>query len=304
MKQIAENIIIETDYVGVTLGAIVQHDRVLYIDAPLLPEHARLWRIAATARKKIPQQIVLLDAHHDRTIGSRYLECTIIAQEQTHLIYQNRPVTFKPISQNSGSVWETIHIQNGFRWIYPEIVFSQRLDLHQSELHIELQYHAGPSAGSIWVEVPARQVIFAGDTVVSGQVPFLHSAEIGSWLIALDQLEKRYDEGYQIVGGRSGLINKNDIRAMQGFLEKTQLCLTDYAACNETDERIDSLIPLLGLNDYFSIKKDDQGQMIERLSYGLHHYFRKNYMNIDETIRQDADMEDESAETDGDMSED
>ena len=148
MKQIAENIIIETDFVGVTLGAVIQHDRVLYVDAPLLPEHARLWRIAATARKKIPQQIVLLDAHHDRTIGSRYLECTIIAQERTHWIYQNRPVTFKPVSQNSGSVWETIHIQNGFRWIYPEIVFSQRLDLHQSELHIDLQYHPGPSAGS------------------------------------------------------------------------------------------------------------------------------------------------------------
>ncbi|MBQ6508173.1 MAG: hypothetical protein IJI07_01745 [Flexilinea sp.] len=304
MKQIAENIIIETDYVGVTLGAIIQHDRVLYVDAPLLPEHARLWRIAATARKKIPQQIVLLDAHHDRTIGSRYLECTIIAQERTHWVYQNRPVTFKPISQNSGSVWETINIQNGFRWIYPEIIFSQRLDLHQSELHIELQYHPGPSAGSTWVEVPARKVIFAGDTVVSGQVPFLHSAEIGLWLKALDELEKRYNEGYQIVGGRSGLIDKGDIRAMRGFLQNTQDCLTDYAACNETDERIDSLISLLGINDFFRIKKDDKGQMIERLSYGLHRYFRTNYMKIDETIRLESECDDELSETDGEMTED
>ena len=102
MKQIAENIIIETEYTGVTLGAIIQPDRIIYIDAPLLPEHARLWRNAATGRKKLPQQVILMDANHDRTIGSRYLECTIIAQERTHWIYQNRPVTFKPISQNSG----------------------------------------------------------------------------------------------------------------------------------------------------------------------------------------------------------
>ena len=304
MKQIAENIIIETDFFLLSLGAIIQHDRVLYVDAPLLPEHARLWRIAATARKKIPQQIVLLDAHHDRTIGSRYLECTIIAQERTHWIYQNRPVTFKPVSQNSGSVWETIHIQNGFRWIYPEIVFSQRLDLHQSELHIDLQYHPGPSAGSTWVEVPARKVIFAGDTVVSEQVPFLHSAEIGSWMSALDELEERYNEGNLIVGGRSGLIDKGDIQAMRAFLRKTQDCLTDYAACNETDERIDSLIPLLGINDFFRIKKDDKGQMIERLSYGLHHYFRTNYMKIDETVRPDDEMEDEMSETDAEIAED
>ncbi len=296
MKQIAENIIIETEYVGVTLGAVVQHDRVIYIDAPLLPEHARLWRIAATARKKIPQQVVLLDAHHDRTIGSRFLECTIIAHEQVHWIYQNRPVTFKPISQHSGSVWETINIQNGFRWIYPEIIFSQRLDLHQSDLHIDLQYHPGPSAGASWVDIPARKVVFVGDAAVSGQVPFLHSAELGAWQNTLDVMEARYNDGYQIVGGRSGLIGKPEIEAMRAFLTRVQDCLTDYAACNETDERIDSLIARLEMDTFFKIKKDDKGQMVERLSYGLHRYFRTNYMKIDDTL-QEAPEEGSESET-------
>ena len=284
MKKIAENIIIETEYTGVTLGAIVQQDRVVYIDAPLLPEHARLWRIAATSRKKIPQQVILLDANHDRTIGSRYLECTIIAHEQTHNIYQRRPVTFKPISQKSGCDWEKIRIQNGFRWIYPEIVFSQRLDLHQSELHIDLQYHPGPSYGSTWVVIPARNVVFAGDTVVADQIPFLHTAEIGPWLAALDELERYYDEGYLIVGGRNGLIEKKDIQTMRAFLTKAQTCLTDYAAVSESDERIDSLIARMEIDSFFKIKKDRMGDMVERLSYGLHHYFRRNYMHIDEIV--------------------
>ena len=284
MKQIAENIIIETEYTGVTLGAVIQPDRVIYIDAPLLPEHARLWRIAATGRKKIAQQVILLDVHHDRTIGSRYLECTIIAHEKTHLIYQSRPVTFKPISQNSGCEWEKIRIQNGFRWIYPEIVFSQRLDLHQSDLHIDLQYHPGPSYGSSWVEIPARKVIFIGDTVVAGQVPFLHTAEIGPWLQTLDVLERRYDEGCLLVGGRNGLIEKADIRAMRAFLERVQNCLTDYAAVSETDDRIDSLIARLEIDSFFKIRKDRMGEMVERLSYGLHHYFRRNYMKINEIV--------------------
>ena len=295
MKQIAENIIIETEYTGVTLGAIIQPDRVIYIDAPLLPEHARLWRIAATARKKIPQQVILLDVNHDRTIGSRYLECTIIAHEQTHNIYQRRPVTFKPISQNSGCEWERIKIQNGFRWIYPEIVFSQRLDLHQSELHIDLQSHPGPSYGSTWVEIPARKVIFVGDTVVVNQIPFLHPAEIGPWLTALDELEQRYNEGCLIVGGRNGLIEKTDIRTMKAFLTKAQACLTDYAAVSESDERIDSLIAQLEIDSFFKIKKDRMGEMVERLSYGLHHYFRRNYMNIDEIVFSSNEPESENA---------
>ena len=196
----------------------------------------------------------------------------------------SKPVTFKPISQNSGCVWETIRIQNGFRWIYPEIVFSQGLDLHQSDLHVDLQYHPGPSDGSSWVEVPARNVIFVGDTVVSGQVPFLHTAAIAPWLLTLDELEQRYNEGCLIVGGRSGLIEKSDIQSMRAFLLKTQDCLTDYAAVNETDERIDSLIPQLEIDSFFKIKKDSVGFMVERLSYGLHHYFRRNYMHIDEIV--------------------
>ena len=298
MKQIAENIIIETDYTGVTLGAIIQPNRVIYIDAPLLPEHARLWRNAATSRKKIPQQVILLDAHHDRTIGSRYLECTIIAQERTHWIYQNRPVTFKPISQNSGSEWEKIRIQNGFRWIYPEIVFSQRLDLHQSDLHVDLQYHPGPSAGCTWVEIPARNVIFVGDTVVSEQVPFLHTAEIGAWLNALDELENRYNEGSIIVGGRNGIIEKSDIQAMREFLLKAQERLTDYAAISETDDRIDSLIPLLTIDSFFKIKMDQMGNMVERLSYGLHHYYRRNYMGIDEIVYGSNEPETDTEEED------
>ncbi len=301
MKQIADNIIIETEYTGVTLGAIIQHDRVIYIDAPLLPEHARLWRIAATARKKIPQQVILMDAHYDRTIGSRYLECTIIAHEEVHWIYQNRPVTFKPISRNSGSVWETIHLQNGFRWIYPEIVFSQRLDLHQSLLHIDLQYHPGPSAGSAWVEIPARRVIFVGDSVVKGQVPFLSSANIDAWLNTLNEMEQRYNEGYTLVCGRGGLIDKKDIRTMHDFLVKTQDHLSDYAACNDTDERIDSLIGRLDINSFFDIKNNRNGMMVERLSYGLHHYFRRNFMHIDEDAQDTAETEEDVPEAEAEL---
>ena len=131
---------------------------------------------------------------------------------------------------------------------------------------------------------------------MSGQVPFLHTAEIGPWLQALDELEQRYNEGCLIVGGRNGLIEKNDIQNMRAFLLKVQDCLTDYAAVNETDERIDSLIPQLEIESFFKIKKDSMGYMVERLSYGLHHYFRRNYMNIDEIVFGSNEPEGEKSE--------
>ena len=292
MKQIAENILIETDYTGVTLGAVLEQGRVTYIDAPLLPEHARLWRNIVTGRKKILQQVILLDAHYDRTIGSRYLECSIIAQQNVLALYQARPVTFKPISRESGSEWEQIKIQNGFRWIYPEIVFSRRLVMNQGGLQLDLQSHPGPAIGAAWVEVPARKVIFVGDAVVSNQVPFLGDAEIGPWLQTLSEMDARLDEGCKIVAGRSGLVTKDEIANMRAFLLKTQERLNEYAACNETEDRIDCVIPELGFDKYFKVAKASQGLMVERLSYGLRHYFRKNFMHL-----QDLDAVDEEEDS-------
>ena len=280
MKQIAENILIETEYAGVTLGAVTEQNRVTYIDAPLLPEHARLWRNAVTGRKKLPQQVILLDANYDRTIGSRFFECSIIAQQDVLSLYQARPVTFKPVSRNSGSAWEQIRIQNGFRWIYPEIVFSSRLLMSRSELDLELQSHPGPAIGAAWVVVPTRKVIFVGDAVFSDQVPFLGDAEIGAWLHTLSELETRLDEGCTIVGGRAGLVSKDDIANTRAFLIKTLELLDEYAACNENDDRIDCLIAGLEYNKFFKVAKSSHGMMIERLSYGLHHYFRKNFMHL------------------------
>ncbi len=291
MKKIAENILIETEYTGVTLGAVIEPNRVTYIDAPLLPEHARLWRNAATGRKKLPSQVILLDANYDRTIGSRFLECSILAQQDVLSLYQARPVTFKPVSRNSGSAWEQIRIQNGFRWIYPEIVFSRRLLVSCGGLDIELQSHPGPAIGAAWVEIPARKVIFVGDAVLSDQVPFLGDAEIGAWLITLSEMEARLDEGCTIVGGRSGIVSKEDIANMRAFLTKAQERLNEYAACSETDDRIDCLISELEYDKFFHVAKASHGMMIERLSYGLHHYFRKNFMHL-----QDLDAVDEEEE--------
>ena len=148
------------------------------------------------------------------------------------------------------------------------------------------------------MEIPARNVIFVGDTVVSEQVPFLHTAEIGAWLNALDELENRYNEGSIIVGGRNGIIEKSDIQAMREFLLKAQERLTDYAAISETDDRIDSLIPLLTIDSFFKIKMDQMGNMVERLSYGLHHYYRRNYMGIDEIVYGSNEPETDTEEED------
>ena len=77
---------------------------------------------------------------------------------------------------------------------------------------------------------------------------------------------------------------------------KVQDCLTDDAACNETDERIESIIAQLEMDSFFNIKKECKGDMVERLSYGLHHYFRQNYMHIHEIVFGSNEPENEGKE--------
>lgn len=267
MKEIAEKVFIETGTAGVTLGAVVEPSLVTYIDAPLLQENIRLWRNGVTGKKKLLPRLILLDAHHDRCIGSRFLEATIITQEDTYSVYQNRPITFKPISMNSGSEWEKIKNMPGFRWAYPEMIFSEIMDIHSEQITISLRHVPGPSIGSSWVIVPERKVLFIGDTIVKNQVPFLADANIPLWLTALDRLSDY--SGFSIVCGRGGLVEKKDIEAMRGFLLNTQKLIDELPQTDDPAAHLSSMIPQLKFEKYFSVPKSEISTALERLTYGL-----------------------------------
>ena len=80
MQQIKPGIYFEDGYLGVTLGALVFSHGTIMIDAPLRPEDARAWRSALlNLRGGSSRLLVSLDAHLDRTLGTRAMECT--AQE-------------------------------------------------------------------------------------------------------------------------------------------------------------------------------------------------------------------------------
>ncbi|MEK7259881.1 MAG: quinolinate synthase NadA, partial [Pseudomonadota bacterium] len=48
------------------------------------------------------------DAHPDRTLGVRAMDCTVIAHEKTAQAFRNRPNTFKAQGDETGSNWEAI----------------------------------------------------------------------------------------------------------------------------------------------------------------------------------------------------
>ena len=96
MDAIAENVYIEDRYQGVTLGVITQARGLIQIDAPPSPEDGRAWRASLMGMGNGPERVLInLDAHPDRTLGVRAMDCTVIAHEKTAQAFRNRPTTFK-----------------------------------------------------------------------------------------------------------------------------------------------------------------------------------------------------------------
>ncbi len=128
MQQIERGIIFEDSYLGVTVGGIASSQGTIMIDAPLRPEDTRSWRSALlNQRGGSSRLLVHLDAHPDRTLGARSLDCTIVAQQKTAQVFRNRPTVFKGQNAQTGAAWEVYSEAVGIRWATPDITFTQKM---------------------------------------------------------------------------------------------------------------------------------------------------------------------------------
>jgi glyoxylase-like metal-dependent hydrolase (beta-lactamase superfamily II) len=277
MQSIAKNVYIEDSYPGATLGVISLAHGLLQIDAPPSPEDARAWRAALLSLGGGSERLLVnLDAHPDRTLGARAMDCTIIAHEKTAQVFRSRPNTFKSPGEDTGADWETIPGLGNVRWMMPEITFSQQMGLHWDEdIPIELEYHPGPSVGATWVILPNEKAIFVGDAVLKNQPPFLANADVPVWLDTLKLLLSSQYRGWLVVSGRGGLVTADVIRAQRDFLEQVLNKLEKIAQKKKSVDAVENLVSHL-LNSFkFSASKHHK--YAQRLHYGLLHYYARHY---------------------------
>lgn len=282
MEEITKQVFIEEQYPGVTLGVINQPRGLIQIDAPPAPEDGRAWRAALMNFNSGPERFLInLDAHPDRTLGVRAMDCSSIAHEKTAQVFRNRPSTFKVPSEETGADWETISGLGGIRWSPPEISFTNEMTLFWGELTIVLQYRPGPSAGAIWVALPEEKVVFVGDAVLKNQPPFLATADLPAWIEALEVLQGADFRGYTVVGGRDGVVSGTYIKNQVAFLKDALKRLEKLVSKGATVDATESLVQPLLSNIKFPAAK--QKQYSQRLRYGLQHYYTRHYHTNNQT---------------------
>ena len=277
MQAIAKDIYIENGYPGVTLGVISLAHGLFQVDAPPSPEDARTWRAALLSLGGGPERLLVnLDAHPDRTLGARAMDCTVVVHEKTAQVFRSRPNTFKAQGEDTGADWEKIPGLGNVRWIMPEITFSQQLTLHWDEnAPIVMEYHPGPSAGAVWVILKHEKVVFVGDAVLRNQPPFLAGADLPAWLETLKLLLSPAYRGWRVVSGRGGLVDVEVVRAQKTYLEKAFNKIEKIANKKSPPEAMENLVaPLL---NPFKIPANRHQQYAQRLRYGLYQYYGRHY---------------------------
>jgi glyoxylase-like metal-dependent hydrolase (beta-lactamase superfamily II) len=276
MQEIAADIYIENQFPGVVLGVINMPHGLIQIDAPPSPEDGRTWRAALlNLGGGSDRLLVYLDAHPDRTLGARAMDCTIVAQEKTAHVFRTRPTSFKAQGEETGSDWENIPGMGNIRWVPPEITFSHQMTIHWGENPVVLEHHPGPTAGAAWVILPEARVVFVGDAVLKNQPPFLAGADLPAWLDTLKLLLSPAYRNWLVVSGRSGVVAVDVIRAQRDYLELTLNKLEKMVSKKSAPEAVENLIsPLLRP---FKIPSTQLPKYTRRLRFGLHHYYSRHY---------------------------
>ena len=284
MHQVARSIYYEDVYPGVTLGALVFPHGTILIDAPLRAEDARAWRSVISNLAMSQNRILVnLDAHLDRTIGARAIDCTIISHLKTAQVFRNRPSVFKGQTTESGAEWEVSNDVLGTRWAFPDITFSNRLNFNWGGPEVILEHHPGPALGSIWVIIPTVSVVFIGDTILLDQPPFLASADLPAWIESLELLISSYKD-YTMISGRGGPVGNEAVRAQLKSLKSILKGLERLAKRNAPPENTETLIGGLIANMPLPSKRREQ--YIQRLRHGLYYYYIRSYRPL-ESFEQD-----------------
>ena len=275
MIQIEQDIFIEDTFKGVTVGGLVFPHGTIMIDAPLRVEEGRAWQSMLLNRRRGSNRLlVLLDAHPDRTLGSRSMDCTILAHKNTSDVFRQRPMIFKGFNQESGAVWETYTEAIGMRWAIPDITFSNQMCMHWGGPDLLLEYYPGPSSGSIWAIIPDLQIVFVGDTVALNQPIFLEDADLEQWLEALEVLKSDY-KNYRIISARGGITDISAVRAQMRYINRIKKGLDRLADQGAQPESTVKMVnPLLrGL----SFPDEWRAVYAQRLKHGLMHYYTTHY---------------------------
>ncbi len=181
-------------------GFVVTSDGVVVFDALGTPSHgwALLQEIRKLTDKKI-RYVVASHYHADHIYGLQafrdHTDALVVAQERSGEYKDNDAIADEKASQRldqrRGALYPWVDSQT--RVVPPDITFRERMTIVLGDRRLTLLF-AGPahSSSDMMMMVEPDGVLFAGDIVQNGRIPFMNSDDVSTtqWLAALGEVEK------------------------------------------------------------------------------------------------------------------
>jgi glyoxylase-like metal-dependent hydrolase (beta-lactamase superfamily II) len=225
-------------------GYVITSDGVAVFDALGTPSlgWALLQDIRMRTDKKV-RYVIASHYHADHIYGLQafrdHTEAIIVAQERSGEYKDNEPIADEKANQRLDqrraalSPW----VDANTRVVPPNITFKERMTITLGETRLTLLY-AGPahSSSDIMMMVEPDGVLFAGDIVQNGRIPFMNSDDVSTtqWLHALDEVAA-LDPKFIIPGhGRTSTEAQQAIAFTRDYIRHVRNTMT-MAVQNWTD---------------------------------------------------------------------
>lgn len=246
MEQIADNVYVETAHEGVNVAAIITSQGIIAIDAPTYPRQARDWAMRLQTISPRPVIFTILsDYQSDRILNARWLNAPIVAHQKTAdklISYDKRYPPHLLDSMAARNPRRSRELGSGVVE-KAAISFTDSLHLYKGGVHIQLLAAPGPTSGNVWVYLPAKGILFTGDTFTTGWRPLLFEPISRQWLLTLARLEKWPETLHTIVPGRGEVQTACHVAPIRDYLHQMWERVSQHVTEGKTREETAVYIP-------------------------------------------------------------
>ncbi len=175
-------------------GFVVSERGAIVIDTLNTPDRGRQLAQAVETHTRKPVAFVINTHHHyDHVFGNQAFDAPIIAHcALSRQLAQAAARDLMPVSiaarlsEHPEDSW----LADELELRYPNLIFQHRLVLDLPPRRMVVCHLGGHTPDSSIVDLPEEGILFAGDLVFEGRVPFLRHAHIEGTIQALRQLER------------------------------------------------------------------------------------------------------------------
>ena len=197
MKQITDNVHVETGYMGCNPGFVETSDGIVMVDTPHRPTDALKYRSEIEKRGQV-SYLINTEPHEDHYAGNCFFDTTCVAHQGTREVMEQTPLEhikerLKVIDPDYAPNLDSYSIH------LPTITFKQLLKLYVGDHTFELINLPGHTASETAVFVPQERVVFTGDNLFYNVNTCFKDALPNEWINSLESL-KHLDAGLFVPG--------------------------------------------------------------------------------------------------------